>query len=308
MKIDLHIHSRLSDGEDSVSELVAKIKSSGLDGFALTDHDRTDGWAEAAELAVTNGLTFIPGVEITTEGRTLGENGVMHSFGVHLLAYLPDPDNAELKELLYINRNSRIIRTKKFVEKLATDYPELTFELVDSIAESGSTLGRPDIARALIELGIVKSVDEAFKGKPGELGILSKRNTKYYVPNSAPSVLEVIALVRRAGGVPVIAHPLARTSSEDSQPEFFPRENFIAMAEAGLLGLETSHFEVSPENKIILDDFAKEFDLITTGSSDYHGLNTKKHNPLGLHTTELEMLKRIIAAGTGIAPTLSRQF
>jgi hypothetical protein len=307
MRIDLHIHSRLSDGEDSISELVTKIKSSGLDVFALTDHDRTDGWAEAAELAVANGLSFIPGVEITTEGRAIDENGEMQPFGVHLLAYLPDPNNQELQELLLANRNSRIIRTQKFVDRIAVDYPELTFDLVESIAETDSTLGRPDIARALIELGLVASVDEAFRGKDQQLGILSKRNEKYYVPNSAPFVIDVIALVRKAGGVPVIAHPLARTSSEDEQPESFPRANFVAMAEAGLLGLETSHLEVSPATKIVLDEFAAEFGLITTGSSDYHGLTTKENNPLGLYTTSLEMLKRIVAAGTGTTPTLSNQ-
>lgn len=307
MKIDLHIHSHLSDGEDSVADLVSKIKTAGLDVFALTDHDRTDGWADAAILALANGLSFIPGVEITTEGRAKDSNGVMHPFGVHLLAYLPDSNNAELKVLLEANRNSRIIRTKKFVAQIQVDIRELTFELVESIAEAGSTLGRPDIARALVQLGVVGSVDEAFKGKDGQLGILSKRNLKYYVPNTAPFVLDVIAIVRKAGGVPVIAHPLARTSSEDEQPDSFPRANFIAMVEAGLLGLETSHTEVKPKTKIILDEFAKEFGLITTGSSDYHGLNTKEHNPLGLFMTEPEMLKRIIAAGTGTAPTLSHQ-
>ena len=307
MKIDLHLHSHLSDGEDSVATLVSKIKAAELDIFALTDHDRTDGWAEAAKLALDNGLTFIPGVEITTEGRAQDSNGVIHPFGVHLLAYLPDPNNTELQGLLESNRNSRIIRTKKFVDRIQVDIPELTFELVESIAEAGSTLGRPDIARALVRLGVVASVDEAFKGKDEQLGILSKHNLKYYVPNSAPFVLDVIAIVRKAGGVPVIAHPLARTGSEDEQPDTFPRANFIAMVEAGLLGLETSHSEVKPSTKIILDEFAKEFGLITTGSSDYHGLKTKEKNPLGLFMTDLEMLKRIITAGTGTAPTLSRQ-
>jgi len=307
MKIDLHIHSHLSDGEDSVADLVSKVKTAGLDVFALTDHDRTDGWAEAAKLALANCLTFIPGVEITTEGRAKDSNGITHTFGLHLLAYLPDPNNTELQELLESNRDRRIIRTKKFVDRIQVDFPALTFELVESIAEAGSTLGRPDIARALIQLGVVGSVDEAFKGKSGQFGILSKQNVKYYVPNSAPFVLDVIAIVRKAGGVPVIAHPLARTSSEDDQPETFPRTNFITMVEAGLLGLETSHSEVKPSTKIILDAFAKEFGLITTGSSDYHGLNTKENNPLGLFMTDPEMLKRIIAEGSGTAPTLSHQ-
>jgi predicted metal-dependent phosphoesterase TrpH len=108
--------------------------------------------------------------------------------------------------------------------------------------------------------------------------------------------------------VPVIAHPLARTSSEDTQPSFFPREHFEAMVEAGLLGLETEHKEVSPVTRQVLEAFALEKGLITTGSSDYHGLSVKAHNPLGLHTTSLEMLKRILELGTGSKPTLNHEF
>jgi predicted metal-dependent phosphoesterase TrpH len=121
-------------------------------------------------------------------------------------------------------------------------------------------------------------------------------------------VLDVIKIVRRAGGVPVIAHPLARTSSEDTQPSFFPRGHFEAMVDAGLLGLETEHKEVNQGTREILEAFAEEKGLITTGSSDYHGLSVKAHNPLGLHTTSIQMLKRILELGTGTKPTLNHEF
>ena len=304
MRIDLHIHSKNSDGADTVEELIPLIKASGVDVFALTDHDRTDGWAKAAELANELNLSFIPGIEITTEGRVPSSNGSIHSFGVHLLAYLPDPENEELKEVLEKNQANREVRTKKFVENLKAKYPNLSYELVLELAQDGSTLGRPDIATALVHLGEFDSVGDVFGAKDSPIG----KHSPYYVRNEAPDVLDVIKIVRRAGGVPVIAHPLARTSSEDTQPSFFPREHFEAMVEAGLLGLETEHKEVSPGTREVLEAFALEKSLITTGSSDYHGLSVKAHNPLGLHTTSVEMLKRILELGTGTKPTLNHEF
>ena len=304
MRIDLHIHSKNSDGADTVEELIPLIKASGVEIFALTDHDRTDGWAKAAELANELNLSFIPGIEITTEGRVPSSNGSSHSFGVHLLAYLPDPENEELNEVLEKNQANREVRTKKFVENLKAKYPNLSYELVLELAQDGSTLGRPDIATALVHLGEFDSVGDVFGAKDSPIG----KHSPYYVRNEAPDVLDVIKIVRRAGGVPVIAHPLARTSSEDTQPSFFPREHFEAMVEAGLLGLETEHKEVSPGTREVLEAFALEKGLITTGSSDYHGLSVKAHNPLGLHTTSVEMLKRILELGTGTKPTLNHEF
>jgi predicted metal-dependent phosphoesterase TrpH len=304
MKIDLHIHSKNSDGADTVEELIPLIKASGVDVFALTDHDRTDGWAKAAELANELGLSFIPGIEITTEGRVPSSNGSIHSFGVHLLAYLPDPENEELKDVLAKNQVNREVRTKKFVENLKAKYPNLSYELVLELAQDGSTLGRPDIATALVHLGEFDSVGDVFGAVDSPIG----KHSPYYVRNEAPDVLDVIKIVKRAGGVPVIAHPLARTSSEDTQPSFFPREHFEAMVDAGLLGLETEHKEVSKGTREVLETFALEKGLITTGSSDYHGLSVKAHNPLGLHATSLAMLKRILELGTGTKPTLNHEF
>lgn len=300
MKIDLHIHSKNSDGADIVEDLVSKIKTEGIDVFALTDHDRTDGWAKAAELASQNGLSFIPGIEITTEGRIPGED----PFGIHLLAYLPNPDDTALKEILEENLKSRYVRTQKFVERLKEPYPELSFELVLGLAQEGSTLGRPDIAQALVHLKKFGSVQEVFDHPQSPISKFSD----YYVRNEARDVLEVIRAVRNAGGVPVIAHPLARTSSEDHQPKEFPQAHFEKMVEAGLLGIETDHKEVPAEVKLVLDSFAHKHGLITTGSSDYHGISVKPDNPLGLRTTSIEMLQKILLLGTGTKPTLSHSF
>jgi predicted metal-dependent phosphoesterase TrpH len=304
MKIDLHIHSANSDGEDTVEQLIPKIKAAGVDVFALTDHDRTDGWAKASELANELGLSFIPGIEITTEGRVPDSDGNIEPFGIHLLAYLPNPEDAELLKVLEDNRRDRIQRIKDFVANLKPRYPELSFELVMDKAQKDSTMGRPDIAKALVHLGKFDDVDQVFNSPNSPIS----KQSPFYVKNNAPDVLDVIKIVRAAGGVPVIAHPLARTSSEDVQPESFPREHFEKMVVAGLLGLETEHKEVNPEIRETLEAFAVEHGLVTTGSSDYHGLGTKPKNPLGLHTTSVEMLQRILELGTGTKPTLNHKF
>jgi predicted metal-dependent phosphoesterase TrpH len=299
MLIDLHMHSRNSDGDETVEELVAQVAKQGISVFALTDHDRTDGWETASKLANELGLSFIPGIEITTEAR-VGEN---KPFGIHLLAYLPDPTDPDLVVMLNNNLNSREIRMKQYLENLRRDYPGLTYELVLSIAKEGSTLGRPDIAKALVSMGVVRNVDEAFKRK----GILSK-SSPHYVKNKALDVLDAIKIVRQAGGVPVIAHPLARSSKGDAQPDHFPREQFLKMVEAGLLGIESNHIEVPADIKLVLDEFAQEQGLILTGSSDYHGLVTKPNNPLGIRTTTIANLRKIMELGTGTKPTLNHDF
>ena len=304
MKIDLHIHSKQSDGSDTIAELVPKIAEAGVDVFALTDHDRTSGWVEASELANQNGLSFIPGIEITAEGRVPNKDGDVHPFGIHLLAYLPDSNDQALAEMLEKNVNHRYYRAKKFAENLQSKYPEISFELVLDIAEDGSTLGRPDLAAALVKLGYFESVGHVFEAKDSPIS----KHSPFYVRNEAPDVLEVIRIVRKAGGVPVIAHPLARTSREDSQPVTFPQHHFEAMVDAGLLGIETDHLEVPVETRAVLEKFANEFGLVTTGSSDYHGLKVKANNPLGLRTTSVEMLKKIILLGTGTKPTLNHEF
>jgi len=304
MKIDLHIHSKYSDGADTVEELIPKIKAAGVDVFALTDHDRTDGWAKASELADQLGLSFIPGIETTTEGRIPDSQGNVHAFGIHLLAYLPNPEHLELRALLEENQRSREVRAKKFVENLQTKYPLLTYELVLELAQDGSTLGRPDLATALVHLEEFNSVGEVFDAPDSPI----KKGSPYYVRNEAPDVLDAIRIVRDAGGVPVIAHPLARSSKDDSGPITLPRDHFEHMVGAGLLGFETKHKEVEPEARELLEAFAAEHGLITTGSSDYHGLSVKEHNPLGLHSTSIEMLKRILELGTGTKPTLNHEF
>ena len=296
MLIDLHIHSKKSDGDDTISELVPKIAEAGISVFSLTDHDRTDGWVEARELANQHGLSFIPGVEITTKAYFPG----VKPRGMHLLAYLVDPDHPVLSDYLRQNREARDVRIRKYIDNLAVDYSGLTYELVVSGAQEGSTLGQPDIANALVKLGEFESAPEVWKS-----GVLGKKS-KYYVGTATPNVIDVIAAVRDAGGVPVVAHPMARNEETEDEPQTqFKIEHFEELVEAGLLGLETNHTEVMADRKVIFDAFAKKHGLITTGSSDYHGLKIKPHNPLATRTTELDQLKRILELGSGSKPTIN---
>ncbi|NBW73611.1 MAG: PHP domain-containing protein [Microbacteriaceae bacterium] len=296
MLIDLHIHSKNSDGDDTISELVPKIAEAGISVFSLTDHDRTDGWVEARELANQHGLSFIPGVEITTKAYFPG----VKPRGMHLLAYLVDPDHPVLSDYLRQNREARDVRIRKYIDNLAVDYSGLTYELVVSGAQEGSTLGQPDIANALVKLGEFESAPEVWKS-----GVLGKKS-KYYVGTATPNVIDVIAAVRDAGGVPVVAHPMARNEETEDEPQTqFKIEHFEELVEAGLLGLETNHTEVMADRKVIFDAFAKKHGLITTGSSDYHGLKIKPHNPLATRTTELDQLKRILELGSGSKPTIN---
>ncbi|MFM8927362.1 MAG: PHP domain-containing protein [Rhodoluna sp.] len=299
MKIDLHIHSKNSDGDDTVGELVPKISEAGISVFSLTDHDRTDGWAQAADLANELGLSFIPGVEITTKGYFPGVKPI----GIHLLAYLVNPEHLGLSTFLKQNREARDLRIRKFIENLAETYTGLSYDLVVSVAQEDSTLGRPDLANALVHLGEFDSAPQVW-----ESGILSKGGP-YYVSTKVPDVKDVITAVREAGGVPVIAHPLARDENgEDDTPQEFNIDHFEELVEAGLLGLETNHIEVTPERKLVFDAFAKKHNLVTTGSSDYHGLKIKPENCLGKRTTDVSALKRILALGTGVKATLNHSF
>ncbi|MEN9607274.1 MAG: hypothetical protein RL605_1102, partial [Actinomycetota bacterium] len=204
MKIDLHVHSNNSDGRESVSEVVDEAVAAGLDIFALTDHDTTAGWAEAESLARERGLGFVPGIEVTTRAKRVDADGNEYGFGVHMLAYLPDPNNVALSTSLTRSVEGRVERLQKIVDLLAVDY-DLTWEDVTKHLADGATPGRPAVADALVHLGHFENRGQVFE----EVWV---KGSKYYVPNtSVPTPEQAIELIRAAGGVPVIAHPLSRS-------------------------------------------------------------------------------------------------
>ena len=284
MKIDLHSHSTHSDGKETVQQIFQYAAEAGLDVLALTDHDTTAGWDEARIEAAKHGITFVPGIEITTKH---------HGVSVHMLAYLPDPNFEPLIQRLNEVREARETRIERFVENLSVDFPGINLSSVKATqAEEGKSMGRPHIADAFVNLGYFKDRGEVFEGP------LSKES-KYYVRSEGIETVEAVKLIRAAGGVPVMAHPLARGRGDGELViTNAHRDRFVEVIEAGLGGFEVNHREVDDIAREWLTGLALEFNLVMTGSSDYHGL-LGKPNLLGENTTSLEMLKRIESQASG---------
>ncbi|HXD28806.1 MAG TPA: PHP domain-containing protein [Arthrobacter sp.] len=279
MLIDLHAHSNVSDGTETPAHLVGAAAEAGLDVVALTDHDQTSGWAEAAAAAQRIGIGLVPGMEISCKaGRGLS---------VHLLSYLHDPTNEDLLEEINKARDARIHRARRMVELIAEDYP-ITWDLVGEQSAPGATLGRPHIADALVAAGVVSDRSEAF-------ATVLTSHSRYYVGHYAVDPVRAVELVRAAGGVPVFAHPMAELRGRVVAPSVFDE-----MIDAGLLGVEIAHRDNSASGREFLASLARKHGLIVTGSSDYHGAG--KPNRLGENTTEPAMLQRILEAGTGSEP------
>ena len=282
MLIDLHTHSSVSDGTESPAELLATAHAAGLDVVALTDHDTTAGWS-LAEKARPPGLTVVPGMELSCRWFPDDERPI----SVHLLGYLFDPDHPAFAGERARLRDERLERGERIVAALAAaGYPVVWERIVER--SEGGVVGRPHIARALVEAGAAESVDHAF-------ATLLHHRSPYYVTKADTDVREGIALVRAAGGVPVFAHGLATKRGR------VVRDDAIAaMVDAGLLGLEVDHPDHDAEEREHMAGLAKELDLVATGSSDYHGTN--KATPIAACTTDPDQFEAILAAGTGSAP------
>ena len=261
--IDLHTHSSASDGTDLPGDLVNKALANGLKTIALTDHDTVSGWDEAIKY-LRPGLDLVLGSEISCQ--------TSDGISVHMLGLLFDGENIELSNVLEQTRENRVGRMERIIARMNEAGIEITMAEVRAQLAEGATLGRPHLADALIAKKVVKSREEAFEQ-------LLHNNSKYYIPHYSPTPEEVIGYIKAAGGVAVIAHPLAslrgRTVSIDS---------FATMISAGLDGIEISHRDHTPEQRDLLHNVVKEFDIIATGSSDYHG--NGKLNQLAEFTTE----------------------
>jgi predicted metal-dependent phosphoesterase TrpH len=288
MLIDLHSHSTRSDGKESPTEVFEQAALAGVNILALTDHDTTSGWAEASVAAKRLGLGFVPGIEVTTRAR-VDRGGRDHFISVHMLAYLPDPNHVALAGVLGDSVSTREVRAKAMVDLLALDY-DITWDLVLEQLTEGATIGRPALADALVALGVVSHRSEAFES------ILSK-NGGYYIPAETADVFDAISLIREAGGVPVIAHPLGGAPDNLDRGDL-PQEHFEMLIAGGLAGFEVYHREVPEVAREWLLGLASKHDLIVTGSSDYHGVHGKP-NRLGENSTAPEMFERIIALGSG---------
>lgn len=282
MRADLHAHSGVSDGTDTPAEFVAAAAAAGLTVVALTDHDTAAG-VPAAAAELPSGLGLLAGMELSC--RFTAVDGVR--VGVHLLAYGTDPANPALRASCTRLRDGRLSRTRRMVALLAADGLPVSWEQVARIAGGGS-VGRPHVARALVEAGVLTSVQAAFTEEWIGAG------GRYYVDKVEADVTEAIELVRAAGGVSVLAHPLAsqrgRTLSDDE---------IVCLAGAGLTGLEIDHPEHDRDRRDHLHRIAAAAGLLVTGGSDYHGGN--KPNRLGAELTAPGVVEDLLARCTGPA-------
>ncbi|MGH9119367.1 MAG: PHP domain-containing protein [Acidimicrobiales bacterium] len=280
MRIDLHTHSTRSDGTDTPADLVAKAALA-VDVIALTDHDTVDGWRDAAA-ALPSGLTLVPGAEIScgADGRSL-----------HMLAYLFDPAAPELTCELERLATDRVRRAHVMVTKLQELGVPISWDHVAGAAADG-TIGRPHIASALVDLGVVPDVRSAFT--PAWVGHGGRAYAEKYVLDPVVAV----GLIRRAGGVAVLAHPLAEGHSlGDGLTEMTRR-----LVDAGLAGLEVDHPSHDVDDRRRLREIAAAFGLVATGSSDYHG--RIKDTELGACTTEPSAFETILDLATGTSPVV----
>lgn len=277
MRIDLHTHSTASDGTDSPAELVRNAAVAGLDVVALTDHDTVAGHAEAAA-ALPPGMTLLPGAEISCR---------LDGVSLHMLGYLFDPDEPELARERELLRDDRIPRGKAIVAKLQALGVPVTWERVRELAEGA--VGRPHIAAAMVETGVIGSVAEAFTQEWIADG------GRAHVDKHELDAFTAVRLIRNAGGVAVFAHPLA-----ELRGKVVPDSAIVQLAEAGLAGVEVDHMDHDDTHRARLRGMAADLGLLVTGASDYHG--TRKTCRLGEHTTAPEVYEQIVDLATGGKP------
>ncbi|MCB0908735.1 MAG: PHP domain-containing protein [Nocardioidaceae bacterium] len=273
MRIDLHTHSDVSDGTLTPTELVRAAAESGIDVLGLTDHDTAAGWAAAEAAALEAGVTLVRGLEIST--RHAGRP-------VHLLGYLVDPTYPPLVTALGMILDGRNSRVPAILERLRALGIAIDAADVRRVAPHARATGRPHIADALVDLGVVRHRDAAFRellnpGRPA------------YVDRYAASLEEMIGLVVAAGGVAVLAHPWAR-----ADPVSLQRDGLAHLQSLGLTGVEVDHQDHAPGDRHRLRALARELGLVVTGASDFHGEGKTDHD-LGCNTTSPEDLDALLA-------------
>ncbi|MFM8842666.1 MAG: PHP domain-containing protein [Actinomycetota bacterium] len=291
MLIDLHTHSQASDGTDTPTQLIEKAINRRLDVIALTDHDTTRGWDEATSALLNHPsnspLQLVHGAEISCQDS--------EGISIHMLGLFFDPGFKPLMDVLEQTRENRVSRMERIIARLNEAGIEITIEDVHAQRTGDATLGRPHLADALVARGHVTSRDEAFAA-------LLHNKSKFYINHYSPSPSDAINLIKQAGGVAVIAHPLASQRGRTIRMEVL--DDLIS---AGLDGIEVHHRDHSEDEKTQLLRLAIEKELIVTGSSDYHG--TGKQNQLAEFTTHPQQWEALVsrASSKNVAERLIRR-
>jgi predicted metal-dependent phosphoesterase TrpH len=254
MLADLHIHTTSSDGASTPEEVVRMAAHAKLRAVSITDHDTMDGIGPARAEAVLQGIDILDGVELSTECDGLE---------VHILAYCIGPENIRFQEYLTLFRSARLNRAQKIVAKLQNLGIDISFDQVLKLSGSGS-VGRPHIAQAMLTTGKIGSIAEVFEhyigiGKPA------------YEPRLKYHPVEMVRLVRKLGGVPVLAHPGISCDYD----------LIMSLVDAGLQGLEVYHPKHSRELEEYYLGLCRTHGLAATGGSDFHGVGVTGHGRLG---------------------------
>lgn len=275
--IDLHVHSTFSDGTNTPAELVKLALNAGLSAFALTDHDTTGGIAEAQKALADTGacerLRVIPGVEISAAYKDRD---------IHILGLLINPENPALSEALQIARNNRVRRNQTMLQRLCdAGYPMTEAALLQN--SDAACIGRMHFANALVAHGYAKTTQDAFQRFIGP-------DCPYYVPRNYLTPESAISLIRDAGGLAILAHPLLYHLE---RPEL---EQLIRqLTEFGLSGLEAIYTSNSVEDEQYVRTLASRNSLLISGGSDYHGAN-KPHISIGSGRGNLHIPETILQA------------
>jgi hypothetical protein len=258
-RLDLHLHTTHSDGSFTPTEVINLAWKAGVTALAITDHDITTGILEAAEAGQEHGIDVIPGIEISS---TLG------SSELHILGYFLDYQDIRLNEQLTLLRESRHRRNPKIIERLQAAGIDITYEEVRALAGTES-VGRPHIARVLMEKGVVATAKEAF-----DLWLADGRPA--YVPRELPAPSEAIQWIKAAKGLPVLAHPTWVKTTEGTLTDLVRR-----LKAEGLAGVEVHYSTHTPRQTREYLALAKQLDLLVTGGSDFHGI-TKPDIDVGI--------------------------
>ncbi len=269
-RADLHTHSAFSDGILTPTELIDLAYGNGVRIMALTDHDTTEGLPEAFRAAARYAdFTLIPGIEMSTD---------VPGNEVHILGHFIDWADQAFQESLAHLRESRLGRARKMVEKLRQLGKPVAWERVQEIASEGA-VGRPHIARALVEAGHVVSVNEAFD-------LYLSRNGPAYVERDRLTPRQVVELLLSVGGLSTVAHPRDLDHLGDLLAE---------LKDSGLVGMEVYYQDYRPQEIQRLRALADRFGLLPLGGSDYHGLGGPQQREPGDIPLPMEPVERLLA-------------
>ena len=249
-EVDLHLHSTFSDGRLTPTQLVDLVAERGLRIVALTDHDSTEGLAEAFEAAERHpDLTIIPGIELSTD---------IPGNEIHMLGYFIDYVDPGFQQTLADFREGRLDRGLRMVENLEKLGVKIAWERVLELSDGGA-VGRPHIAQAMLEEGYIAHPQEAFDRYIG-------RNGPAYAERAKMTPEDAVRMTLDVGGLPVLAHPARYVENPEGQ--------LPGLKEAGLVGMEVYYKDYTPEEVDVLLGLCRKYDLIPTGGSDYHALGT----------------------------------